>query len=241
MDVENEVSKHSKVMKIPNQLDNVDYGAKRKVTTRKVEFRDTATGELFGSRTIATKEALRTSFIDHLMERNELNDLTLMPDAVLSEIKKNIRDGAKDTTQLWSNALELVNKAYQVTNIRIPAPEHKGAWKQYEDMISYGVSELARVRGIGGKWRSSEVMMRESSDVDDIQPMGKVRFFVEVPGEVATEVIADDMDDIIDTICNKLKRNGSNAKVAARSELGAVLDVFSRGVPVDRISIKQLS
>jgi len=43
---------------------------------------------------------------------NEGDDLDALPPDVVSEIQKNIRDGAKDIQQKWANALELVHKAY---------------------------------------------------------------------------------------------------------------------------------
>ena len=42
---------------------------------------------------------------------NEDDDPEMLPPDVMSELQKNIRDGAKDVQQKWANALELVHKA----------------------------------------------------------------------------------------------------------------------------------
>ena len=87
----------------------------------------------------------------------EKDDLSELPEATLSEIKKKIREGAKDTTQLWANALELVHKAYEVAQVQRPDITMEAAWKQYEEMISYAVRELSNARGQDGPWRSTSL------------------------------------------------------------------------------------
>lgn len=125
-DVENEVSKGSPEMKIPSQYDNVDWGSKTKLVNRKVSHKARGPGgKSYGSKAIMTKEQKMT-FIDHLI--TEGDDITLLPERVIGEIKSNIRKGAQDLEQKWKNALELVHKAYQVSNVRRPTPDQKGAW-----------------------------------------------------------------------------------------------------------------
>ena len=87
----------------------------------------------------------------------EKDDSTAIPDETLNKIKSNIRKGAKDTTQLWANALELVHTAYDVTQVQRPDITMQAAWKQYEEMIQCACEELAKARGIDGKWRMSSV------------------------------------------------------------------------------------
>lgn len=162
-DVENELSLRSSEMKIPLQYDNVDWGKKKKLVNRKVSH--IARGgdhTLYGSKAILTKEDAKPTFIQHLI--HESDDLTTLPQQVIGEIRSNIKKGAKDLEQNWKNALELVNKAYQVANVRRPDPSQKGAWKQYEQMIQFGVQSLAQSRGLNGAWRTSQLLVRENEN-----------------------------------------------------------------------------
>ena len=141
--VENSFSKSSSEMKIPNQYDNVDWGKRTKIVKRKVTSKSSGKdGTIFGSKAILTKENM--SFKQYLQEAE---DLTLLPDSVIGELKKNIKLGAKDLTQRWKDALELVRKAYQVSNVRIPLPVRRGAWRQFEELIKFAVVELSKARG----------------------------------------------------------------------------------------------
>lgn len=236
--IENDFSKRAGEMNIPSQYDNKDYGKKVKAVAKKVQVKSSSgDGKLYGSRAIMTKESM--TFTQYLIEGD---DLTLLPDSVLGEIKSNIRTGAKDLEQKWKNALELVHKAYQVANVRRPTPDQKGAWKQYEEMISFGVRQLTATRGIDGDWRMSKVLVREAyQDVDKSQQMGKRRFFAEIPGAAATEVDGTDMGEIIENITNKFRRHGASVRVDERSKLGAVLSIWKNGIQIDKMVIKELS
>ena len=69
-------------------------------------------------------------------------DLSELPEDTLKDIQSNITKGAKDTTQKWANALELVHKAYSVSKVQRPSPAMKGGWKQYEENIQFAVLKL---------------------------------------------------------------------------------------------------
>jgi hypothetical protein len=238
--VENEVSTASSEMKIPSQYDNVDWGAKTKLVNRKVTSKSTKTGVVYGSKAIMTKEG-KMSFIDHLLAEGD--DPTLLPDILVAELKKNIRAGAKDLEQKWKNALELVNKAFHVSNVQLPTPSKKGAWKQYEELLRFGVQQLAASRGINGNWRTSKLLVKEAQQQDQTH-IGKRRFFVEIPGERAQEVEGANMDEIIDAIANKIRNSrhvtGTKVRVEERDKDHAVLTVWVNDIKRDRIIIKQV-
>lgn len=226
-------------MSIPSQYDNKDFGKKTKAVAKKITIKSSGKdGKFYGARAIMTKES--KTFSEYLIESD---DLSLLPDAVIGEIKSNIRSGAKDLEQKWKNALELVHKAYQVTNVRRPTPDQKGAWKQYEDLIKYGVQQLSATRGIDGEWRMSNVLVREAANhnVDRSQQMGKRRFFAEVPGSSAAELDGTDLGEIIEQITNKFKRHGASVRVDERNKLGAVLSIWKNGIQIEKMVIKELS
>jgi len=239
--IENEMSQKAAEMKIPSQYDNVDWGAKTKLVTRKTTNKSSGKdGTVYGSKALITKESKMT-FIDHLLQ--EADDLTALPDLVVGEIKKNIGAGAKDLTQKWKNALELVHKAYHVSNVRTPTPDQKGAWKQYETLIQHGVRELTKTRGIDGEWRTSNVLVREASGEES--HIGKTRFFIEIPGERAQEVDGTNMDEIIEAISNKIRASkhvrGTKVRIEERTKTHAVLTVWVNDIKRERIVIKQVS
>jgi hypothetical protein len=236
--VENEVSRGSPEMKIPSQYVNTDWGKKTKLVNRKVSHKAQGPGgKVYGSKAIMTKEAKMT-FIDHLI--TEGDDITLLPEKVIGEIKSNIRKGAQDLEQKWKNALELVHKAYQVSNVRRPTPDQKGAWKQYEQMIQHGVRQLVAARGLNGEWRTSNVLVREAEG-----DIGKRRFFVEIPGESAQEVEGESLDEIIEIIQNKITRSrdvhGTKVRIEERTKTHVVLTVWVNGIKRERIIVKEVS
>jgi hypothetical protein len=107
------------------------------------------------------------SFKEYLIEASTStftkNDLTTLPEEMVKEIKKIIRKGAEDLDQKWANALELVHHGYEQTGTIRPSPDMKGAWNQYEDIISYSVDQLAKNRGLTGDWRMSSSIFNESA------------------------------------------------------------------------------
>jgi hypothetical protein len=57
-------------------------------------------------------------------------------------IRKYIKAGAHDTESVWFSALELVHRAYKEENVERPTPALKDSWDQYEDNISFAVTQL---------------------------------------------------------------------------------------------------
>jgi hypothetical protein len=144
------------------------------------------------------KNLITTSLI------NEEDDPELLPPDIMSEVQKNIRDGAKDITQKWANALELVHKAYEVAAVERPTPDMRKAWKQYEENLTYAVKQLAKYRGVDGSWRMTAAMFNEALMTEGLQPKKKV-FRVTYHGEDnggGATVEADNIDDVIDRLKN---------------------------------------
>lgn len=201
-----------------------------------------------------TASLVESTFIQNLLaEANDVSELTTLPEKIIKELRNLIRKGAQDLQQNWKDALELVNKAYQVSNVRLPMPDHKGAWKQYMDLIGFGVQQLNATRGTNGQWRRTKPLYTESYilselanvDGDAPRPIGNRRFFVEIPGVSAQEVDADSMDDIIEKISNKINRSsdviGTKVRVAHRTKEGAILHVFVGGALREKVVIKEIS
>lgn len=244
---QNDFAKHSKEMNgsIPSQYDNKDYGKKRKAQAHKFSVKDTKTGKVYW--TPAIKENL--TFTDFLIQENSeqkiLDKITTLPEIIISELKKLISKGAKDFAQEWSDAAELVNTAYHVARIRRPIPDQRGAWKQYEELLKYGVQQLWNTRGNKGTWRSARVVRAESSIMDPsnllLEQIGGKRFFVKIPGEVNAEIDAKDMTEVIRELSNKTRRHGGHIEVRHRTAEGAILVVWRNDEEVDEIIIQAVS
>lgn len=255
----NELSKQSSEMTYPSWYANKDWGKATKIVKRKVTNKNSGDpSKTYGSKAIMTKEEVRPTFVDFLIQ--ESDQLTALPDSIIGEIKKHIGKGARDMTQKWKNTLELVHKAYQVSNVRRPTPDQKGGWKQYIDLLKHGVSSLAGARGLNGAWRTSQILVRESEETvdsmmdaeidalleyDQSNNIGKKRFFVEIPGERAQEVDGKNMDEIIDAISNKIRNTkhvrGTKVRVEERTKEYTVLVVLVDDVVRERITIKLVS
>jgi len=140
-----------------------------------------------------------------LSEAKSKNDLSILDDDVIKEIKKNIKDGADDLEYEWGNALELVHQAYKVAGVERPTPCEQGAWKQYEELLQLGVEELAKARkDVDSSWRMSSTVFREA-----MEKRIKVRVF-EVGDKFAKghTVEAKNMEEIVEMI---RKQAGKNA------------------------------
>jgi len=94
------------------------------------------------------------------------DDLSVVPEDAIKDIKKNIKDGAKDLEQDWANAMELTQKAYSVAGVERPTPSERSAWKQYEEMLMFAVNELADARKLckDKSWRMSSTVFKEAME-----------------------------------------------------------------------------
>lgn len=134
--------------------------------------------------------------LQNLSGLNEGKDMTELPHDVVSEIQKNIRNGAKDLEQNWMNALHLVHKAYEIEGVQRPDPSMAAGWKQYESNIEYAVQQLAKYRSLDADWRISASMFTEAMS-------RKITYRVSSQGANSAEhytVKAANLDDVIDTI-----------------------------------------
>ncbi len=109
---------------------------------------------------------LRSLLEQQLYEKvgTDTKTLSLLPNDVMTSLRKNIRKGAEDLEQNWANALELVHKAYEVEGVQRPNPSLKDAWTQYEENIAYAVQQLSLNRGASGDWRMSASMFKEAME-----------------------------------------------------------------------------
>lgn len=174
-----------------------------------------------------------------------LKDLTFMPEGqtldalpedVMSEIRKNIKNGAKDQEQKWANALELVHKAYEVAGIQRPSPDMKNAWKQYEQNLEYAVQQLAKYRGLKGDWRMSSAVFHEALEK-------RLQFTVHISspsGSTSYKSEARSLTEIIQEI-QEGDKSGYDIKVKPSDDgMSATLTFFRFGVRVKyRVDITQ--
>jgi hypothetical protein len=139
----------------------------------------------------------------------------------MSELQKNVRDGASDIKQKWANALELVHKAYEVAGVSRPTPDMRKGWKQYEENLTYAVQQLAKFRGMDGDWRMSSSVFYEA--LEPKKKLFRVTYHGETGGEGST-VEANNIDEVI----NKLSAHETyDVKIHKHSDSNARLS-FSR-------------
>lgn len=247
----NEFAQGAPEAKIPNQMDPRyrDIGRRTKIGKRRVNIHSTNTKgprKYYTFRAFMTKEDTtsangNTKFLASLLV-TEATDITALPEQVVDELKKLVKKGASDLQQDWANALELVHKAYQVANVRRPAPDQKGAWKQYEGLIEDAVHALRKTRGVSGKWRMTTTKLREQVQLDpNEKSIGKRRFFVDIPNVGSTEVDAKNIDEIIEQMSNKFRRHGAKARVEERAKKHAIISVWVNDVKRDNLTIKEIS
>lgn len=129
------------------------------------------------------------------------DDLSKLPKDVVSAIKKNIRKGAEDIDLKWGNALELVHKAYEVEGVERPDPTMKTAWQQYEEHLTYAVSQLADNRGMDADWRMSSAMFHEAMN----PTTSKFHVTINKAGKKVKSVVeAHNTREVINTLTEKV-------------------------------------
>lgn len=141
---------------------------------------------------------------------SKAKDLSILPEDIVKEIKKNIRDGATDLEYEWGNALELIHQAFKVAGVERPTPSEREAWKQYEELLQYGVEELADARSnFDSSWRMSSTVFREA-----MQKRIKVRVY-EMGEKFAKghTVEASNMQEVIDMIQKQAGENNLDMSV----------------------------
>lgn len=77
-----------------------------------------------------------------LRESDDLTDQ--IPFGKNEEIRKLIKKGAMDPEHQWTNALDLVHRAYEVAEVERPTPSMRDAWDQYEENLLYSVQMLQK-------------------------------------------------------------------------------------------------
>lgn len=243
---ENDFAKRAKEMNtsLPSQMDNKDYGKKRKAVAHKYSVKDSKTGKLYWAPAVMEKTTLVDFLINEGKEDQLTDKLTKLPDIVVNELKKLISKGAKDTDQNWSDAAELTNTAYHVAKIRRPIPDQKGAWNQYIDLLKHAVRQLRITRGDKGTWRVTPIVYSESyqPQISDVLEEAESRFFVKIPGAMDVEIEASDMTEVIRELTNKIRRHGgSHVEVRHRTQEGAILVVWKHDQEVEEIIIQAVS
>jgi hypothetical protein len=154
-------------------------------------------------------------------------DLSVVPEDAIKDIKKNIKDGAADLEQDWANALELVQKAYRVAGVERPTPSERGGWQQYEEMIQLAVNELAEARKMTkSDWRMSSKIFKEA-----MEPKIRVRVYElgEKRGKGHT-VEAKNMEEVIEMIRKQAGGKGYEMEVNDHEDGSRTCSFLQHGV-----------
>lgn len=96
--------------------------------------------------------------IDDGEGNDELSDF--IPYGKNQEIRKLIKKGAMDPEHNWTNALDLVHRAYEVADVERPTPSLRNAWDQYEANILFSVEMLQKATDKGMRddsWKSQSL------------------------------------------------------------------------------------
>jgi hypothetical protein len=160
--------------------------------------------------------------------KSSKDDLSVVPEDAIKDIKKNIKDGAADLEQDWSNAMELTHKAYSVAGVERPTPSERSAWQQYEEMLQLAVNELADARKLtkDKSWRMSSTVFKEA-----MEPRIKIRVVElgDTSGRGHT-VEAKNMEEIIEMVRKQAGERGFDMDVEDRDDGSRVCTFSEYGV-----------
>ena len=147
-------------------------------------------------------------------------DNSAIPEDSIKELQKMIRKGVENSGQ-WSNALEVVHKAYEVTDIQRPTPDMAGAWTQYETLITYAVQQLTKVHGINGTWRMTSEDFTEKSKYI-------IEYHTPNNGIELIDIEANNVDEIVEYFttglnnCSTKKIQQKNSTIVEFWEYGTI-------------------
>jgi len=171
-----------------------------------------------------------------LSEKQE--DLSVIPEDAMKDIKKNIKAGAQDLDQDWANALELAQKAYQTAGVERPTPSERGGWEQYEEMITYAVEQLHKARKLtSSDWRMSSKIFKEA-----MERKIKIRVY-EIGNKFGKghTVEARNMEEIIEMVRKQAGSKGFEMDVADGEDGGHTCSFSHHGIQRPyKITLKQL-
>ena len=169
---------------------------------------------------------LQNLYTQSLAEKKE--DLSIVPEDAIKDIKKNIKDGAADLEQDWANAMELTHKAYSVAGVERPTPSERGAWEQYEEMLQLAVNELAEARKLSKNksWRMSSAVFKEA-----MEPRIKIRV-VELGDSSGRShtVEAKNLEEIIEMVRKQAGERGFDMDVEDKDDGSRVCTFSEFGV-----------
>lgn len=167
-----------------------------------------------------------------------MSNPTTLPDALVTELKKNIRAGAADLEQQWSSAIELTVQAYRVAGVKIPTPLNAALWTTYIDMLKYSVSQLSKHRGIDGDWRLTTHHTKPRHITETTQPTQPKRVFAYINNEPPTEVSSPDLDHALTQVTKQLLKQQTEPTITNQTAEEIVLSLTSHGKNVGKITLK---
>lgn len=141
------------------------------------------------------------NLLQNLFEKSKIQyskDMTdAVPEDLIKEIQKNIRDGSSNLKLKWPNALSLVHKAYLLSNTQRPYPHMKAAWRQYEENIQFAVLQLSKTRGMDADWRMSSSVFMDSYQVDIFNGREKKTVLIESTSldELTNKIVKETFND----------------------------------------------
>lgn len=180
---------------------------------------------------------LQNLYIQSLAEAKE--DLSIVPEDAIKDIKKNIKSGAADLDQDWANAMELTHKAYKVAGVERPTPSERSAWKQYEEMLQLAVNELADARKLSKdkRWRMSSTVFKEAMEM-------RRKFRVVELGDTSGRghtVEAKNMEEIIEMVRKQAGERGFDMDVEDKDDGSRVCTFSEFGIKKNyRVTLLQL-
>lgn len=180
-------------------------------------------------------------FLQDLQILKEKDDLSKLPEDIIKDLKKLIRDGAADLDLEWPNSLELVKRAYTVQGIERPTPAERTAYTQFEELLKYAVEQLADARkDTGNSWRMSSTVFREFKE-----SMEKVcRFRVYEVSDKAGKgwtVEAKNMETIVDMVRNQASGAGFDMDVKEHDPSSCTCNFSYQGIQRPyKVSIQRL-
>jgi len=170
----------------------------------------------------------------------------------------------------WKNALELLDTALHVLGLKSPDVGTKSWKQYTDMIpyaVSL-LSKKYGLGGPDAHWRVTHPLVVERIDRDSLlsqlmpfeknpkqqQPkdelkpppgyepshIGNKRFFVQIPGAGEIEIDAKNIDEVIESLANKMRRHGVKVRIETRTKEAAVLTFWYQDVKREKITIRQV-
>lgn len=153
-------------------------------------------------------------------------------------------------TDGWKQYLDLLPYAVKLLSDKYGLQGPNASWRVSTPIVVEGEERNSFLQSLLAKEKKDEPQQEqpEQDGANTLEPpkdykpshVGKKRFFVSIPGAGQTEIDVRNIEDVIDSLTNKMRRHGVKVRIDQKTDEGAILSFWFQDVKRERITIRQV-